>query len=57
MLYVICRFLFDETCADYKYYEYRLVEEEKSLTETMEVQTSHSGEFWNFYISAMPECL
>ncbi|KAL9424384.1 hypothetical protein AB3S75_036298 [Citrus x aurantiifolia] len=37
------KFLFDETCADYKYYEYRLVEEEKSLTETMEVQTSHSG--------------
>ncbi|GAY36956.1 hypothetical protein WN943_020895 [Citrus x changshan-huyou] len=37
------KFLFDETCADYKYYEYRLVEEETSLTETMEVQTSHSG--------------
>ncbi|KDO83360.1 hypothetical protein CISIN_1g017463mg [Citrus sinensis] len=40
---LLSKFLFDETCADYKYYEYRLVEEETSLTETMEVQTSHSG--------------
>lgn len=37
------KFLFDETCADYKYYEYQLAEEEKSLTETREFQTSHSG--------------
>uniref|UniRef100_A0A7N1A4T7 SURP motif domain-containing protein n=1 Tax=Kalanchoe fedtschenkoi TaxID=63787 RepID=A0A7N1A4T7_KALFE len=33
------KFLFDESCADYKYYEYRLIEEEKVLS-----QTSNKGE-------------
>ncbi|GAV72744.1 G-patch domain-containing protein/Surp domain-containing protein, partial [Cephalotus follicularis] len=37
------KFLFDETCADYKYYEYRLSEEEKALSESSNCQTSHSG--------------
>lgn len=38
----ICRFLFDESCPDYKYYEYQLSEEEKALSQTSEAQTSHS---------------
>ncbi|KAJ4711659.1 SURP and G-patch domain-containing protein 1-like protein [Melia azedarach] len=37
------KFLFDETCADYKYYEYRLAEEEKSLSETGETPSSSSS--------------
>ncbi|KAL5549779.1 hypothetical protein UlMin_005010 [Ulmus minor] len=37
------KFLFDESCADYKYYEYRLAEEEKSLLQSREPQTSRSG--------------
>lgn len=43
-LYLICRFLFDESCGDYKYYEYRLAEEEKLLSQEKEIQTSHDGE-------------
>ncbi|KAJ9562982.1 hypothetical protein OSB04_008142 [Centaurea solstitialis] len=35
------KFLFDESCADYKYYEYRLNEEEKALTHSVDSQTSH----------------
>lgn len=38
-----CRFLFDESCSDYKYYDYRLSEEEKALSQTTDVQTSLSG--------------
>lgn len=34
------KFLFDESCPDYKYYEYRLSEEEKALLQTSEAQTS-----------------
>ncbi|KAL5762734.1 hypothetical protein ACOSP7_018998 [Xanthoceras sorbifolium] len=37
------KFLFDESCADYKYYEYQLAEEEKALSQSTEVQTPHSG--------------
>ncbi|XP_010523679.1 PREDICTED: SURP and G-patch domain-containing protein 1-like protein [Tarenaya hassleriana] len=37
------KFLFDESCADYKYYEYRLAEEEKDLSQTKESQVSRSG--------------
>lgn len=40
---VICRFLFDENCADFKYYEYRLAEEEKALTQSGDSQISSSG--------------
>ncbi|KAK2637072.1 hypothetical protein Ddye_031864 [Dipteronia dyeriana] len=37
------KFLFDESCADYKYYEYLLAEEEKALSQSREVQTPHNG--------------
>ncbi|XP_040994213.1 SURP and G-patch domain-containing protein 1-like protein isoform X2 [Juglans microcarpa x Juglans regia] len=37
------KFLFDVSCADYKYYEYRLAEEEKALSQTLEPQASHNG--------------
>ncbi|KAL1561974.1 SURP and G-patch domain-containing protein 1-like protein [Salvia divinorum] len=37
------KFLFDESCPDYKYYEYRLSEEEKALSQTRDSQTSESG--------------
>lgn len=37
------RFLFDESCADYKYYEYRLADEEKALKQTWEFESSHNG--------------
>ncbi|PON96517.1 G-patch domain containing protein [Trema orientale] len=37
------KFLFDESCADYKYYECRLAEEERALAQTRESQTSRSG--------------
>ncbi|KAL4601172.1 hypothetical protein ACJW31_11G181300 [Castanea mollissima] len=37
------KFLFDESCPDYKYYEYQLAEEEKALSQTSESQSSHSG--------------
>ncbi|KAK6143140.1 hypothetical protein DH2020_023488 [Rehmannia glutinosa] len=37
------KFLFDESCSDYKYYEYRLSEEQKALSQTRESQTSQSG--------------
>ncbi|KAL6557497.1 hypothetical protein OROMI_017847 [Orobanche minor] len=36
-------FLFDEDCSDYKYYEYRLGEEQKALSQTRDSQTSRSG--------------
>ena len=42
-----CRFLFDDSCADYKYYEHRLAEEEKGLSQTREPQTSHNGLYFN----------
>ncbi|XP_009757640.1 SURP and G-patch domain-containing protein 1-like protein [Nicotiana tabacum] len=37
------KFLFDESCPDYKYYEYRLSEEERALSQTTDAQTSLSG--------------
>ncbi|XP_039034301.1 SURP and G-patch domain-containing protein 1-like protein isoform X2 [Hibiscus syriacus] len=37
------KFLFDESCSDYKYYAHRLAEEEKSLSENKEQQTPQSG--------------
>ncbi|KAI3444976.1 hypothetical protein Pfo_001641 [Paulownia fortunei] len=37
------KFLFDESCSDYKYYEYRLSEEEKALSQTRDSQTLQSG--------------
>ncbi|XP_077210386.1 SURP and G-patch domain-containing protein 1-like protein isoform X2 [Tasmannia lanceolata] len=37
------KFLFDVECADYKYYEYRLIEEEKILAQTRDSQASHTA--------------
>ncbi|XP_038707482.1 SURP and G-patch domain-containing protein 1-like protein isoform X2 [Tripterygium wilfordii] len=37
------KFLFDESCADYKYYEYRLAEEEKELSQTEDSLISHGA--------------
>ncbi|KAG8391281.1 hypothetical protein BUALT_Bualt01G0171700 [Buddleja alternifolia] len=34
------KFLFDDNCSEYKYYEYRLCEEEKALSQTRDSQTS-----------------
>lgn len=47
---VLCRFLFDESCADYKYYEYRIAEEEKVISQTREYQTSRIGWYLDFSI-------
>ncbi|OMO80857.1 SWAP/Surp [Corchorus olitorius] len=38
------KFLFDESCSDYKYYEYRLAEEEKALSHNKESQTPQHGD-------------
>ncbi|KAE8720889.1 SURP and G-patch domain-containing protein 1-like protein [Hibiscus syriacus] len=37
------KFLFDESCSDYKYYAYRLAEEENALSQNKEQQTHQSG--------------
>lgn len=37
------RFLFDVDCVDYKYYEHRLIEEEKALVERENSQALHTG--------------
>ncbi|CAK9140362.1 unnamed protein product [Ilex paraguariensis] len=37
------KFLFDESSADYKYYEYRLSEEEKALSQARDFQSSSAG--------------
>ncbi|XP_020226081.1 SURP and G-patch domain-containing protein 1-like protein isoform X1 [Cajanus cajan] len=37
------KFLFDERCAEYKYYEYQLAEEEKALAQSRESQVPHNG--------------
>ncbi|KVH95990.1 G-patch domain-containing protein [Cynara cardunculus var. scolymus] len=37
------KFLFDESSADYKYYEYRLIEEEKALVQSVDSQLPHTG--------------
>lgn len=39
--------MFDESCEEFKYYEYRLAEEEKALAQTREPQTSQSGQLLN----------
>ncbi|KAF8107424.1 hypothetical protein N665_0122s0063 [Sinapis alba] len=38
------KFLFDESCADYKYYQFRLSEEEKSISQTKESGVLRSGD-------------
>ncbi|EEF49180.1 SURP and G-patch domain-containing protein 1-like protein [Ricinus communis] len=37
------KFLFDKTCSDYKYYEFRLAEEERALSQTGDSENSPSG--------------
>uniref|UniRef100_A0A0C9RQF4 TSA: Wollemia nobilis Ref_Wollemi_Transcript_2279_1969 transcribed RNA sequence n=1 Tax=Wollemia nobilis TaxID=56998 RepID=A0A0C9RQF4_9CONI len=41
------RFLFDVHCPDYKYYEYRVTEEERALAQTRESQSSHNDSMSN----------
>lgn len=41
--FVAVRFLFDGSCSDYKYYEYRLSEEEKALAQSRDSETSRNG--------------
>lgn len=36
------RFLFDSNCSDYKYYEYRLLKEQKALAEAKGIQMDTS---------------
>ncbi|KAL3615375.1 hypothetical protein CASFOL_041036 [Castilleja foliolosa] len=36
------KFLFDESCSDYKYYEYRLSEEEKTLSQTRDSRSANT---------------
>ena len=43
LLYQSCRFLFDEDCIEYKYYEFRIQEEEKALAPSKDLQTTPSG--------------
>ncbi|ESQ45293.1 hypothetical protein EUTSA_v10010376mg [Eutrema salsugineum] len=38
------KFLFDESCAEYKYYAFRLSEEEKTISQTKESGVLHSGD-------------
>ncbi|XP_021749849.1 SURP and G-patch domain-containing protein 1-like protein [Chenopodium quinoa] len=38
------RFLFDEACTEFKYYEYRIQEEEKALAMSKDLQTTQSGD-------------
>ena len=40
-----CRFLFDSSCSDYKYYEYQLFEEEKALAQLKDSKASDSGRY------------
>lgn len=40
---VVFRFLFDKSCPDYKYYEFRLAEEEKVLSQSKEAEASKNG--------------
>ncbi|KAG5238507.1 SURP and G-patch domain-containing protein [Salix suchowensis] len=37
------KFLFDENCTDFKYYQYRLAEEEKALSQNRDSEFSSSG--------------
>ncbi|KAH6767657.1 SWAP domain-containing protein / D111/G-patch domain-containing protein [Perilla frutescens var. hirtella] len=46
------KFLFDESCSDYKYYEYQLSEEQKALPQSRDSQTLQSGQSIDFSHSA-----
>lgn len=48
--WVICRFLFDKHCPDYRYYEFQLAEEEKALAQSKEAEASKSGSSHNFFV-------
>lgn len=43
ILLLSIRFLFDRSCSDYKYYEYRLSEEEKVLAQSRDSETPRNG--------------
>ncbi|KAL8474129.1 hypothetical protein ACS0TY_030824 [Phlomoides rotata] len=43
LIFVAIRFLFYVSCLDYKYYEYRLSEEEKALGQPRDSETSQMG--------------
>jgi len=49
MHFSTCRFLFDERCAEYKYYEYQLAQEEKALAQTRESQVPRNGKYFNIF--------
>lgn len=55
----ICRFLFDENCPEYKYYKYRLSEEEKALPQSKDSQTLQSNVYWlqSFWFKLLAEVL
>lgn len=57
MFYTVHRFLFDKTCAHYKYYEYRLAQEEKALSlQSKETRKSRNGwcyPAWMFFFSEL----
>ncbi|KAL3537364.1 hypothetical protein ACH5RR_000730 [Cinchona calisaya] len=47
------KFLFDQNCSEYKYYEYRLNEEEKALSESRESQLPESGNMISIHTNAV----
>ncbi|XP_039811094.1 SURP and G-patch domain-containing protein 1-like protein isoform X1 [Panicum virgatum] len=52
------KFLFDKHCPDYKYYEFRLAEEEKILAQSKEAEASRNG-WWlefSFFFSILNLC-
>ncbi|KAL3622473.1 hypothetical protein CASFOL_033884 [Castilleja foliolosa] len=49
------KFLFDQSCSDYKYYEYQLSQEEKALSQTRESQTSQSGTATTTSLASAPQ--
>ena len=56
--WVFFRFLFDKHCPDYKYYEFRLAEEEKILAQSKEAEASRNG-WWlefSFFFSILNLC-
>ncbi|KAF8650199.1 hypothetical protein HU200_064054 [Digitaria exilis] len=46
------KFLFDKHCPDYKYYEFRLAEEEKTLAQSKEAEASRNGLWINTNIAS-----
>jgi len=48
--WVFFRFLFDKHCPDYKYYEFRLAEEEKILAQSKEAEASRNGRWLEFSV-------